>query len=529
MLGRYASDCAKERLVNGADSLIAGFVESGITVCFANPGTSEMHLVQAMDAQPGFRGILCLFEGVCTGAADGYARIAGKPAVTLLHLGPGLGNGIANLHNARRAGSPVINLVGNHSLAHEALDAPLTSDIKTLAKNVSQWVHHDAQAEDLSDIGMQALAATLTRSKGTQGQVATLIIPADACWNPAERIAAPKPVYPMPKVAEDQVAAVAGALTSRSMILLDRDGLLPAARWAAAKIAAKVGCRVAMTAFPARVDSGPGFPEVEKMPYFPEAVMQTLGDVDHIVLAGASEPVSFFAYPQTPSRLAPENCEIQVLAESHIDVQNALEQLEALTGAADALPLCYERTTYDRPTGGLSTRSVATLIAQAMPEGSILCGDSGGGAAVLEPAQRSAAHTWLNLTGGSIGQGGPAAIGAAIAAPGAQVFALLGDGASMYTIQALWTQARENLKIITIIFNNQRYGILETEYLRLGVNEVGDRAGALFDLNRPLIQFADLAISLGVPGHRVTNCSDFDEVLRGALECSGPTLIEVML
>ncbi len=515
--------------MNGADSLIAGFVEAGVTVCFANPGTSDMHLVQAMDAKPEFRGILCLFEGVCTGAADGYARIAGKPAVTLLHLGPGLGNGIANLHNARRAGSPVINLVGNHTQAHEALDAPLTSDIETLAKNVSQWVHCDAQAKNLSEVGMQALAAAMTRSTGSKGQVATLIIPADACWNPAETVAKSIQPAPLPKMAADHVASVARALTSKSLILLDRDGLLPSARWAAARVASKVGCRVAMTAFPARVDSGPGYPEIEKMPYFPEAVMKSLVDVDHIVLAGAGEPVSFFAYPQTPSRLAPEACEIQVLAEAHFDVQDALEQLVTMIGAEDAVPRCYQRMAGDVPKGALSTRSVAAILAQRMPEGSILCGDSGGGAAVLEPAQRSTAHTWLNLTGGSIGQGGPAAIGAAVAAPGTQVFALLGDGASMYTIQALWTQARERLDVITIIFNNQRYGILETEYLRLGVNEIGDRAGALFDLNRPLIQFSDLAISLGVPGYRVSDCAAFDDALQAALERKGPTLIEAML
>lgn len=515
--------------MNGARSLIQSLLNAGVDVCFANPGTSEMHLVQAMDAEPAFRGVLCLFEGVCTGAADGYARIAGKPAVTLLHLGPGLGNGIANLHNARRAASPIINLVGNHTLDHEVLDAPLTSDIGTLAKNVSSWIKTDSTAESLAADGLAALTAVMQKTPGSKGQIATLIIPADACWGPAAAIA--PFVGRMPDIVQSNadVTQISDRLTPRSLILLDKDGLLPAAREAAAKIAQQVGCRVAMTAFPARIDSGPGSPIIERLPYFPEQVQKALQGVDYILLAGASEPVSFFAYPGTPSKLTPVGCDLQVLAAGHEDVVGALQALMRELKAGSATPDRYTSAVFDVPTGKLSTRAVATLIAQQMPEGSILCGDSGGGAAVLQPAQQLKAHTWLNLTGGSIGQGGPAAVGAAIAAPDAQVFALLGDGASMYTIQALWTQARERLAVITVIFNNQRYGILETEYLRLGVNEIGQHAGALFALSEPNIHFADLAGGLGVVGHRVDTCEAFQTVLGEALQRDGPTLIEVML
>ena len=515
--------------MNGARSLIQSLLNAGVDVCFANPGTAEMHLVQAMDAEPAFRGVLCLFEGVCTGAADGYARIAGKPAVTLLHLGPGLGNGIANLHNARRAASPIINLVGNHTRDHEALDAPLTSDIVTLAQNVSSWIKTDSTAESLAADGLAALAAVMQKAPGSKGQIATLIMPADACWGPASRMAPNVPITPVTAKTNADFAQIAARLTASSLILLDKDGLLPAAREAAAKIAKHVGCRVALTAFPARIDSGPGSPVVERLPYFPEQVQKALHGVDYILLAGAEEPVSFFAYPETPSKLTPVGCDLQVLAAGHEDVAGALQALMTTLNAGSAAPDRYETAVLDMPTGKLSTRAVATLIAQKMPEGSILCGDSGGGAAVLQPAQQSKAHTWLNLTGGSIGQGGPVAVGAALAAPDAQVFALLGDGAAMYTIQALWTQAREGLAVITIIFNNQRYGILETEYLRLGVNEIGQHAGALFALSEPNIHFADLASSLGVVGHRVDSCEVFQTVLDEALQRNGPTLIEVML
>ena len=431
--------------MNGARSLIQSLLNAGVDVCFANPGTSEMHLVQAMDAEPAFRGVLCLFEGVCTGAADGYARIAGKPAVTLLHLGPGLGNGIANLHNARRAASPIINLVGNHTRDHEALDAPLTSDIVTLAQNVSSWIKTDSTAESLAADGLAALAAVMQKAPGSKGQIATLIMPADACWGPASRMAPNVPITPVTAKTNADFAQIAARLTASSLILLDKDGLLPAAREAAAKIAKHVGCRVALTAFPARIDSGPGSPVVERLPYFPEQVQKALHGVDYILLAGAEEPVSFFAYPETPSKLTPVGCDLQVLAAGHEDVAGALQALMTTLNAGSAAPDRYETAVLDMPTGKLSTRAVATLIAQKMPEGSILCGDSGGGAAVLQPAQQSKAHTWLNLTGGSIGQGGPVAVGAALAAPDAQVFALLGDGAAMYTIQALWTAGQRRL------------------------------------------------------------------------------------
>ena len=342
--------------MNGARSLIQSLLNAGVEVCFANPGTSEMHLVQAMDAEPAFRGILCLFEGVCTGAADGYARICGKPAVTLLHLGPGLGNGIANLHNARRAASPIINLVGNHTRDHEALDAPLTSDIETLAKNVSSWIKSDSTAESLAADGLAALSAVMQKAPGSEGQIATLIIPADACWGPASMTAPKVPVIPGIAKTNADLAEIAGRLTASSLILLDKDGLLPDAREAAAKIAKHVGCRVAITAFPARIDSGPGSPIVERLPYFPEQVQKTLHGVDHIVLAGASEPVSFFAYPETPSKLTPEGCDLQILASGHEDVAGALQALMTELNAGSAAPDRYETAVFDVPTGKLSTR-----------------------------------------------------------------------------------------------------------------------------------------------------------------------------
>ncbi len=514
--------------MNGAESLIRSLVSAGVDVCFANPGTSEMHLVQAIDAVPEMRGVLSLFEGVCTGAADGYGRMTGSPATTLLHLGPGLGNGIANLHNARRASTPIINLIGNHALYHVAYDAPLTSDIDTLSANVSSWTKSDSTAQSLAGDGMQALQFSMTAKPGSLGQISTMIIPADACWEEAPGTASALTAPARATVDDAVVRQVADTINAKSLIYLNADGLSLNARRAAGRIAAVTGCRVATTAFPARVDSGAGTPLAEKMPYFPEHVMGFLEGVETLVLAGADSPVSFFAYPSTPSELVPEGCQLVRLSQSEENTTLALEAVADLMGAPDSGSE-YEFLQPELPTGKLSTRSISTAIAALLPEGAILCGDSGGGGAAFGPTQKSHQHTWLNLTGGSIGQGGPVAVGAAVACPDQQVLALLGDGASMYTNQAFWTQAREGLNVTTIIFNNSRYGILETEYLRLGVNQIGERAGSLFDLSKPDIDFVQLGASMGVPGKSVRTAEEFNDALARSFEEPGPFLIEALL
>ncbi len=516
--------------MNGAESLIRSFTAAGVNVCFANPGTSEMHLVQAIDAVPEMRAVLSLFEGVCTGAADGYGRMTGIPATTLLHLGPGLGNGIANLHNARRASTPIINLIGNHALYHVGFDAPLTSDIDTLAQNVSSWVKGDSTASSLATDGMLALQAALTAKPGSAGQISTMIIPADACWNEegaavASYMGAPE----RPRVDDRIVSEVAQILDANSMILINSDGLSKEARIAANRIAEKTGCRVSMTPFPSRVDGGAGLPGCERLPYFPEQVMAALSGVEKLILAGADSPVSFFAYPNTPSVLVPESCAVIRLSDSEEDTTQALESLADLLGVSGGGYAVNQMAVLERPTGKLSTRTISAAIASLIPEGAIICGDSGGGGAAFGPCQTARPNTWLNLTGGSIGQGGPVAVGAAVACPDQPVLALLGDGASMYTNQSFWTQAREGLNVTTVIFNNSKYGILETEYLRLGVNEIGARAADLFDLSGPSIDFVQLGNSMGVPGQAVETAEEFVQALESSLSEPGPSLIEARL
>ncbi len=515
--------------MNGAESLMRSLVKAGVNMCFANPGTSEMHLVQAIDAVPEMRAVLSLFEGVCTGAADGYGRMKQTPATTLLHLGPGLGNGIANLHNARRAGTPLINLIGNHPLYHIEYDTPLTSNIDLLAQNVSSWVKGNSTATSLASDGMQALQAALSPSLGSGGQIATLIIPADACWGDAAGVADALPMPVRSKVDEAIITRVTSAIDSNTMILLNGDGLSLAARIAANRIAMKTGCRVSMTPFPSRIDGGAGAPACERLPYFPEHLLAAMQGVTRLVLASAQAPTSFFAYPDSASYLVPDDCEVITLSGMAEDTTEALLAVADLMKAPTQGYAVNEHSVPECSGAGLNTAAIAVMIARHLPENAIICGDSGGGGAAYVPTQSALPNTWLNLTGGAIGQGGPAAIGAALACPERRVLALLGDGASMYTNQAFWTQAREGLDVTTIIFNNSKYGILETEYLRLGVNEVGDRAAALFDLTRPVIDFVVLAESMGVPGRAARTREEFSSALQLSLSQPGPFLIEARL
>ncbi len=514
--------------MNGAEALVRTLVECGVVECFANPGTSEMHLVQAIDAVPEMHAALCLFEGVCTGAADGYGRITGKPAVTLLHLGAGLANGLANLHNARRARSPVINVVGDHARDHVHRDAPLTSDIEGVARPMSAWVRTAATAEGLGHDAADAVSAALTHRPGAEGSVATLIVPVDCAWGQG-RFAHPNPPPARPPVTSAAVDAARAVLGPQAVLLLDGSALSEEGLVHANRIAATTGARMLAATFAARVDLGPGLPRVSRLPYFPEPAMAELEGARHLVLAGAEPPVSFFAYPATPGDLTPQGCSVVRLAHAHEDVVDALEALAAAVDASATAGQLNGRQRPEVPAGRLNTANAALILAAHLPDGSIVAADSGGGGALFDPVQSAARCTWLNITGGAIGQGGPVSVGAARARPEARVFALLGDGAAMYTNQFLWTHAREQQNVTTVVFSNQKYGILETEYRRLGVNEIGERAARLFDLGEPGIDWVKLAEAQGVPASRASTCEEFDQALRRAVAEPGPRLIEAMV
>ncbi|MEQ8312608.1 MAG: acetolactate synthase large subunit [Gammaproteobacteria bacterium] len=514
--------------MNGATAMINTLAECGVEFCIANPGTSEMHLVQALDAVPEIRSVLALFEGVCTGAADGIGRMTGKPAATLLHLGPGMANGIANLHNSRRANAPMINIVGNHPEYHVGFDAPLTSDIDTLARNFSCWIKSCSTSQTLAQDGADAFTASLRQSPGSTGQIATLIMGADAAWGPSNGPVQPNPLPQRATVAESTIEQIAGMLESgrKTAFLLEHHGTYQPALEAASKIAAKTGCRLLNGTFPGRVDGGPGRVAVERLPYFPEQILSALEGTEQLILVGGEIPASFFAYQGTPGQLVPKGCAVSRLSFIEEDAIDALERLAERLGASDAEVKRFEQKDVARPSGNLETRNIIQSIAATLPEEVIVCTDSGGGNAAYPFCQSRSTNSWLSLTGGAIGQGGPVATGAALACPDRPVLALLGDGGAAYTIQSLWTQAREQLNVTTLIFANNSYNILNVEYAKLGVTDVGEIAASLFDISNPEISWIDIAKGFGVPGARADTSEELCKLLENSYKTPGPFLIQ---
>ena len=514
--------------LNGAQALIRTLVASGVDTCFTNPGTSEMHFVAALDAVPEMRGVLALFEGVATGAADGYARMAGRPAATLLHLGPGLGNGLANLHNARKAQVPVVNIVGDHATYHKQYDAQLESDIETVARNVSRWVRWSTAPAGVGHDAAEAVAV----ASGPPGQVATLILPADVSWSAGGRTAEPLPPRPAAPVDADVVEAVAKALRSGEpcgLLLggraLREDGLVPASR-----VANATGARLLAETFPTRIERGAGLPPVDRLAYLAEFAAGQLAGLRHLVVVDAKAPVSFFAYPDKASYLVPDGCEVHVLAEGRGDAAAALAALaDAVDAPADAATRQPAQRP-DRPTGELTAAAVAQAVGALLPEGAIVS-DEGNTSGLFAPGLTAGAprHDWLCLTGGAIGQGMPVATGAAVACPGRKVVNLQADGSALYTLQSLWTQAREGLDVVTIIYNNRSYAVLNMELDRVGAEAPGPRARGLLDLSHPDIDFVALSSGLGVPATRATTADQLVDQLARALVEPGPALIEAMV
>ena len=520
--------------MNGAQALIASLTGAGVDVCFMNPGTSEMHFVAALDSVPQMRGVLALFEGVATGAADGYARIAGRPAAVLLHLGPGLANGLANLHNARRAGSPVLTIVGAHATGHVRYDAPLQSDIEALARTVSGWVHTSGTTRDLAQDAMRALAAA------RRGQIATLVLPADVSWSEGGTLAPPRhpaqptatdPAQHRPSTMVDdgQVTVVAGLLSSQTLLFLGGRALSERGLRAASRISVATGARLLAETFPARMERGAGLPAVDRLAYLAEQAEAQLAGVEHLILAGARSPVSFFAYPGQRSDLVPDACSVAVLADRDQDAEAALEQLANLV-AAGTPPVLAAPAVRPAEPGPLTAISLANTIAASLPEGAIISDEANTSGFALPAALTGAArHSLLTLTGGSIGQGLPAATGAAVAAPDRPVLCLEADGSALYTIQALWTQAREQLDVTTVLINNAAYAILRMELARTAAGQAGERAARMLDLSGPTPDFTAISTGFGVPAVRVTTAEDLDRELRRSYAEPGPHLIEAIV
>jgi acetolactate synthase-1/2/3 large subunit len=513
--------------MNGAESLVETLVDGGVEVCFTNPGTSEMHFVAALDRFPGMRSILTLFEGVASGAADGYGRMAEKPAATLLHTGPGLANGLANFHNARKARTPIVSIVGDHATSHRQYDAPLSADVEAFARPVSGWVRSAPDARSVASDGAAALAAALQ----PPGRIATLILPADCAWNEADGPAAAPALPERETAAPEAVDEVAAALRSRepAVILMTGQALLERGLETASRIAGATGARLLSQTFNARLQRGAGRAPIEPLPYFAESAVAALEGTRHLILVGAQPPVSFFAYPDAPSWLTPEGCTVHTLAKPEEDADAALAAVADELGATSHPPTLQEPSRTQPPTGELTPEAVHRSIAALLPEHAIVSDEAiTGGFGMLYLSRGAAPHDWLQLTGGAIGQGLPLATGAAVACPDRKVICLEGDGSAMYTIQALWTQAREGLDVTNVIFANRSYAILEVELARVGA-QPGPRARSNYFIGEPDLDFVEMARGLGVSAARATSADEFNDRFAAAMQTPGPHLIEVPL
>ena len=514
--------------MNGAESLVRTLVHCGVDTCFTNPGTSEIHIVAALDRIPEMRCVLGLFEGVVTGAADGFARMAGKPACTLLHLGPGLANGLANLHNASRAQVPIVNIIGQHATYHLQHDTPLASDIEGIARPYSKWLR---TARDPSSIGLDA-SDGIVAARTAPGQIVTLIVPADVAWSEGGKIAE-LPTIPTPPIpSSDKIDRAARMLRSglRTAILISGPGLHGPGLRAAGRIAAATNAKLLAPYPVSRLERGAGVAPVERIHYVLEQATEQLKEFRQLILVDAAPPITYFAYPGKNSVVTSPECEIFTLATSSEDCVGALNALAAAVLANHVPPTTERAQRPSVPNGPITLPGLAAAVGALLPEQAIVVDESmTSGRGLMAATKGAPPHDWLGNTGGSIGIALPLAVGAAIARPDRRVLCLTADGSAMYTAQALWTMAREGLNLTTVVFANRDYAVLKREFSYLGVGEPGPRARDMFEIGRPDLDWVSLAKSMGVPASRVTSLDEFVKRLRAGFEGEGPSLIEVPL
>jgi acetolactate synthase-1/2/3 large subunit len=515
--------------MNGAQALLQALVKSGIEICFANPGTSEMHLLLAIGKSDAIRPILCLFEGVATGAADGYGRMADKPAITLLHMGPGFANGMANLHNAHKAHVPLINIVGNHAVHHLQYDSPLNSDVPAHARICSDWVHVSESADDLAASGFSAMQASM---KGW-GKIATIIVPSNHAWEEACIVPSPLPPPPMETILPATIDDMAAMLSNgkRTALILGGRALREDALKAAGRIADTTGVALLCETFPARMQRGAGRVKAVRIPYPVENALELLQHYEQFILAGAQVPVAFFAYPGKPSLLIPEGCNVQTLARIDTCAASALKRLaDRLKASSEPIQIQASGAALPLPTGALTPQSIAASINILLPDQAIVS-DEGvtSGFGIYVSTENAAPHDWLAITGGAIGQGLPVSLGAAVACPDRKVVALQADGSAMYTVQALWTLARVKADVTVILFNNRSYAILNHELARVGAGQPNDQTLSMLKLSPPDIDWVHIALGMGVRATRCRTADEFHLQFADAMKTKGPSLIEALL
>ncbi len=510
--------------MNGAESLVRTLLASGVDTCFANPGTSEMHFVAALDKVEGMRCVLGMAETVVTGAADGYGRMAGKPAATLLHCGPGFANGLANVHNARRANSPMVNIVGDQATYHRPYDAPLTADTEGLARASSHWVR---TSDSAATVGADS-AAAVQAANTAPGQIATLILPADTAWNEGGVVAARLPVPARPMVAPDTLRSIAQVLRTKepAVLVLYGQALSEAGLAAANRVAHVSGAKLRTPTQVSRMARGRGRPPVDRIPYAVDGALKMLAGTKHVILVGAKPPTAFFGYPDKPSLMSPADAHTYVLARPEQDAIAALDALADELGAPRLVPIPEGGVKPELARGKFEPVAFASTLAALLPENCIVSEDGvTSGRALFAPTFNAAPMDWLQNTGGAIGHAFPCATGAAIACPDRRGVCLQADGAGMYSLQALWTQGREKLDVVNVVFANQIYKILYGELVSVGAKP-GRASNELFDLARPALDWVKLAAGMGMEAARVDTLETFADVFKSACGRKGPFLIE---
>jgi len=513
--------------MNGAESLVKAMLQNGVDTCFANPGTSEMHFVAALDAHPEMNCVLCLFEGGTSGSADCYYRMKRDVAGTLLHLAPGFGNAFANLHNARKANSGIVNVVGDHATHHLAYESPLKGDIQGISQSISHWTRSSPDAGSVARDGADAIRA----ARSLNGQIATLVLPANTAWDTAEGPVQCAEMAALHRPGTSEVEAAARALTTPgAALLVGGTALFGAHRWLAGQIAAKTGCRLMADTLIPRISKGAGEPVIAQLPYPVPPKIEMLKDTTSITLVGTDRPVAFFAYPSTPSLPEQPGCTITSLCRAEMDIGWTLQALADAVGVSGKdQPRTYALDVPALPDGALTLDKVGAVLAALLPENVIVCNEAvTSGFQVVPPMTAARPHDMLGGTGGAIGWSLPGAVGAAVACPDRKIVVLTGDGSAMYTLQSLWTMAREGLDVTVVVFANRGYQILRNELLNVGVQSYGENAQAMFDVEQPELDWVALAKGHGVPASRADDMESFIKAFQAGISQDGPSLIEVV-
>jgi acetolactate synthase-1/2/3 large subunit len=518
--------------MNGAQSLFKALTDAGLDTCFANPGTSEMQLVYEMGKSDAVRPILCLQENVVTGAADGYARMAGKPAFTLLHVGSGFANGMANLHNAGRANTPVVNIVGANASYHQP-NFPehemVGGKITDLARSVSHWTREAKSASELALLGAEAARTAMMGS----GRICTLVAPTNCHWDPAPGAPVIDAPIATPRVSSETIEAALALLRNgrKTGLLLGAHALRNENLELAGQIAAGTGAQLLAETFPARLARGEGRVQVQLVPYFLEMAQQFFADYEQVILVGAMPPVSTFAYRNSAMHKVPESCEVWTLASPDHAVDSALADLAAALGEVSGEVIRSQRVEPSPPAGELTPAAIGKSVSLLLPEGAIMVDEAAtAGMELYVETAGARRHEYLYaIPGAAIGGGLPVALGAAIACPDNKVVALQADGSGMYTNQALWSMARENCDVTIVVLKNDAYAVLNVELARVREDEATPKMLAMLDIDNPSIDWVSIARGMGVKAVAARTAEEFQQAFEQAMAERGPRLIEATI